>query len=428
MKRSSQRVVMAIISLSMLATVPAISSEPSDLSAFTHPTTVSNVAPGERPRISKDAKGTLHVVFESKGQGANNQEVFYTQSSDGGHVWTSPVNVSNSPVATSHPDVAIESGGAIDVVWSDTKAGEKSPDIFFACSNDKGKTWSTPVDISNTPGLSSDPALAVGPDDVIHVVWTDTSKGEKNKDIYYVSSSDHGKTWAKDPLLPAEDISNTPGASTEPAIAVDTSSVPHAVWLDASVGETHPDIFYVRKENGTWTKPTNVSHSPRMSDHPSVGCGADGKVYVTWLDYSQKPTAPDIWCAMCGKTGHFEKPINISNTPGVSGEPVVTSDSTGRVAFVWTDTSKTFKKSDIFSRISNDGGNDFTTVMDLSNTPGVSKHPDVVISDNKIFVIWEEVEAGKSLLKIASLGMDNLATGPATEVNPTIRGKTGNSR
>jgi hypothetical protein len=428
MKQNWPSTLLLIISPWTLGRLALLPAEPADLNAFAHPTTVSEVAPGEQPRIAKDNAGILHVVFESDEQAGKNRSVRYSRSSDGGHTWTSPVDVSNSPAMTFHADIAVESSGAIDIVWCDHRSGEENADIFFAHSSDNGKTWSAPLDISNTPGQSTEPSLAVGLNDSIHVVWSDTSKGEKNQDIYYVSSFDQGKTWAKDPLLPAEDISNTPGSSSEPAIATDSDGKPNVVWLDGTPGESHPDIFYIRKESGAWTKPINVSHSPRLSDHPSIACGQKGKVFVTWLDYSQKPTAPDIWCAVCGKADRFEKPVNISNTPGVSGEPVVASDREGRVAFVWTDTSKTFTKPDIFARISDDGGADFTTVMDLSNTPGVSKHPDVVISGHKLFVIWQELDASKNLLKIASLGLENLATGPATEVNPTIHAKSGNSR
>ncbi len=172
----------------------------------------------------------------------------------------------------------------------------------------------------------------------------------------------------------------------------------------------------------------NVSHSPRMSDHPTIGCGPKEKVYVSWLDHSQKPEAPDIWCAVASKHDHFEKPINISNTPGVSGEPSVAADTRGHVAFVWTDTSKTFREPDIFARLSNDCTNDFTRVMDISNTPGASSHPEVIIVDEKIFVIWEDLLAGKALIKLTSMGLKDLATGPAMEVNPGIHGAESNSR
>jgi hypothetical protein len=428
MKRVFWSTLMAISLFPTLVTNPALSADPAELSAFAHPTVVHEIAEGHSPRIAAESSGNFHVVFESFEPGSKVQDIFYTESSDGGVSWAAPVDVSKTPGASSHPDIALEKSGAVDVVWGDTTSGESSPDIFFSRSSDGGKTWTSPADISNTPGVSAEPTLAIGPDSSIHVVWSDTSKGEKNKDIYYTSSSDGGKTWAKDPLLPAEDISKTPGMSSQPAITVDEEGSPNVVWLDGTPGETHPDIYYMCKENGAWTRPVNISHSPRVSDHPSIACGAKGKVFIVWQDYSQKPTAPDIWCAVGGKNGHFAKPINISNSPGVSAKPSVAADAKGNVVFVWTDTSKTLKKPDIFGRVSNDGANDFTTVMDLSNTEGVSKRPALALSSDKMVFVWEEVDGDKSLLKVGSMGLNNLATGPATDVYPAIRGKTGNSR
>lgn len=399
-----------------------------DLNTFTVKTKVLNVVPGRRPSIATDNQGNLYVVFEANKKGGRNEHVFFVKSTDLGLTWTAPEDLANASDTCSHPRIAVEPGGAIDVVWSDSAPSERTPDIFFSHSIDGGKTWSLPTDISNTPGVSAEPALAIGPDNSIHVIWTDTSKGEKNKDIYYTSSSNGGKTWAKDPLLPAEDISNTLGSSTEPAVAVDENNIVHAVWLDGTPGETHPDIYYVYKEAGVWIKPVNVSHTPRLSDHPSLGLGPKGKVYITWQDYSQKPTAPDIWLAIGSRGGQFEKPVNISNTPGISHEPQLAADGKGRLAIVWTDTSKTLKQPNIFARISNDCANDFTKVMDVSNTDGFSKHPDVTITRDKMVAVWEETESNKSLLKLTSLALENLATGPATYVSPTIHGAESNAR
>jgi len=411
------------------AALAAGSTEANDLSAFTHPTEIYDVAKGSRPRIASDNSGQLHVVYEGHEKDLSVKNIFYTKSSDGGMHWTPAVNISNTSGTPSQPDIAVEQNGAVDVVWADTNTTEASPDIYFARSSDGGTSWSQPRDISNTLGASVEPVVATGPDSSIQVVWCDLSQGEKNKEIYYIFSTDAGRTWGKDPLFTAEDISNTPGSSIEPAIAVGQDGVVHVAWLDSTPGESHPDIYYVRKENGVWTKsPTNVSHSPRVSDHPTIGCGPKGKVYISWLDYSQKPTAPDIWCAISGKDGHFEKPINVSNTPGVSSMPVLAADMKGQVVLVWSDTSKTFRNPDIFARISNDCAKDFTRVMDISNTRGFSTRPHVTISGNKVFVIWEEVEDSLGILKLTSLGLENLATGPPTDVEPTVHGASSNAR
>ena len=386
---------------------------------------IYDIATGTSPAIASDGQGHLHVAFEGKELDKSVVDIFYAESSDDGKTWTSPKDVSGTPGNSSHPDIAVERDGGIDVVWADTTSGETSPDIYFSRSADGGKTWTQAADISNTPGASTEPAVAISPDNSIHVIWSDTSKGDKNRDIYYASSTDGGKTWAKDPLLPATDISNTPGNSSEPTIAIGQGGMVNAAWLDSTPGESHPDVFYTQNVEGKWTNMTNVSHSPRISSHPALACGGGkGKVFLVWSDNSRKEKAADIWCRISHTDDHFSKgqPINISSTPGLSTEPAIATGEKGRVAIVWADSSSGEKSPDIFARVSLDGGGDFSNVMDLSNTPGVSKHPDVTIAGSKMFVVWEDinVEGTKSTCKVTALDIKDLGTGPAQDVDPVI--------
>jgi hypothetical protein len=385
---------------------------------------IYDIATGSSPALASDSQGHLHVVFEGKEPDKSVVDIFYAESSDDGKTWTSPKDVSGTPGQSSQPDIAVEKDGGIDVVWTDTTAGENTPDIYFARSADGGKTWTAAKDISTTPGSSTEPAVATGPDNSIHIVWSDTSKGEKNRDIYYCCSTDGGKTFAKDPLLPAVDISNTPGNSSEPTIAVGQLGTVHVAWLDSTPGASRPDVIYLQNQGGTWTNLTNVSHSSRISSHPSLACGPKSKVLITWSDNSRKENAADIWFEATQTPLHFAKarPINISNSPGVSSQPSIAADEKGRLAIVWSDTSSGEKSPDIFARIS-DGGSEFTNVLDVSNTPGVSKHPDVTISGSHMFVVWQDVnvEGTKSTIKVTSMDINNVPTGPAQDVDPVLQ-------
>ncbi len=378
------------------------------------------IGTGNAPAIASDSKNHLHVVFERR-RSDKVIDIFYSESSDGAKTWTSPKDIADTPGNSSRPDIAVEKGGGIDVVWTDTTTGETTPDIYFSRSIDGGKTWTKALDVSNTPGASTEPAIATGPNNSIHLIWTDTSKGKKSQDIYYCCSTDGGKTWAKDPLFPAVDISNTIGSSSQPAIAVGADGTVHSTWLDGTPGESHPDIYYAQNLEGTWNIPTNVSHSPRVSSHPSVACFKN-KVVLPWSDNSTKLKAPDIWCAV----GHTQeelattKPLNISDTTGVSSKPAIAAGEKGNVAIVWKDTSNSEERPDIFARISNESSSEFTTVLDLTHSQSVSDRPDVTIAGDKMFAVWEDIniEAGKSTLKVTGMEWKGMQTAPAKEVSP----------
>ncbi len=372
-----------------------------------------NITQATQPRIAADTAKNIHAVFEGYTQDSDRKQILYSKSTDMGHSWTSPLNISRTSRISTKPAIALEDSGAIDVVWRDTVSGELHPDIFFTRSADGGRTWTKALDISHTTGICTEPAIATGPDNSIHVVWVDTRPRDGRPDIFYSCSTD-GKSWS-----PCESISPTPGISSEPTIVACHDGVIHCAWLDTSSGEERPDIFYTRKINLAWTAPIDVSNSPRISDHPWLACGASGKIFLCWVDNSQKINAADIWCAI-GKNGQFAKPINISDTPGVSSQPIVIADRQGRVAVVWSDTSLKRSKPDIFGRASTDNGDDFTNVLYITSTEDISKHPSATFVGDKMIVVWEEVTGFISMVKATAVTLKNISTGPVDQVNPTI--------
>jgi hypothetical protein len=355
------------------------------------------------PQFVIDAKNRIHVLYELRGsQTAGVSNIFSVDSDDNGKTWSEPLNISNSTTAAMQSTIALDKDGALDAAWCQDTGSESKPDVFFARSVDGGKTWSKPVDISNTPGESSYPHISVASDKSLHVVWCDTTKGRRNRDIFYAESSDGGKTWGQSSLLRVEDISNTAGSSSEPKIAIDDNDEVHVVWCDSTPGRTRPDIFYVSKQKGQWTKPQNLSSNERISSHPSIACGPGGKVYLAWSDSSRELHMADVWCII-GKDGSFGKPINVSNTSGVSTQPTVAADETGRLVIVWSDICISDGKPEVYARVSHDKGASLSHLIDMSNTNGSSKYAQVAINRDRFFVIWEEDDGGRTHIMISSV-------------------------
>jgi hypothetical protein len=100
----------------------------------------------------------------------------------------------------------------------------------------------------------------------------------------------------------------------------------------------------------------------------------------------------------------------------------------GRVAIAWSDTSNDEKTPHIFARVSLDSGSAFTNVLDLTtNSSAASRHPDVTIAGSKMFVVWEQLngEARQNTIKVTSMDIKNISTGPAQDVDPTIHMRVG---
>ncbi len=363
------------------------------LAAKSSSDSIHNVAEGIAATICSEGK-ELHTTFLS---GSNGSSIFYSGSKDDGSSWLPPQKVRQADC--SHQSAIVEKNGTIDVVWSE---GDSNPDIYFSKSTDHAKTWSAPKDISNTPGDSREPSLAVGPDGTLHVVWSDTSTGEKNRDIYYSFSKDGGATWGKDPLLPADNISQTKGYSGDAVINVDKDGVIHVAWTDTSSGAEKPDIYYVEKKGNAWSKATDISNTPGVSSDPSIASDEGGKTYLAWADTSEKENVPDIFFAVIDSEGHAGKATNVSKTEGISSEPAIAARGNGHIAIVWSDTSSGMTNPDIFATYSTDGGANFAKAADISNTEGISKYPQVAIAEGKWHAVWEEMKGNKSTVRETS--------------------------
>jgi Neuraminidase (sialidase) len=354
----------------------------------------------KRPAIAADG-GTLHLAYEGWKKGSKNADIFHTSSADGGKTWSRAADISNTPGISAHPAIAAGKAHDIAVVWSDTTSGEKSPDIFFSRSADGGKTWSKPLDISNTPGISSEPDVAITPDGAVHVIWLDTSGGDANADVWYAGSADGGKTWSK-PL----DISNTPKPSLTPAIAAGPDGSINVAWCDISSGEASPDVYFSRSSDGgkTWSTPLDVSNTPGVSSDVDIAVDPSGAVYLTWCDAPPGEKVPDIFVSVSNDGGKtWSKPLDVSNTPGVSSDPAIAAGPDGRVAVIWCDTTAGEKSPDVWVNVSTDGGKSFGKPQDLSNTPGISRQPDIAIAQGRLFAVWEE-EGAKGVSHVMVTG------------------------
>ncbi len=264
-----------------------------------------------------------------------------------GRPWAKPADVSNTPGASSEPDVKIAKDGTIVVVWLDTSAGGDSPDVWATASHDAGKTWDKPQNVSNTPGKSMTPSIAVGSDNSADVVWTDTTAGDASPDVYFSRSTDGGKTWSA-----ALDVSNTPGSSSDCDVAVDDKNNIFVAWADTSEGAKSPDIMVAaskRRRQDVLEVGERLEHPGRVerSRHHRLG-QRQGRGRLG-RHLGRAPPARDVWMASSG-----------------------------------------------------DGAKKFGKGTNISNTPGVSKEPDVAIAKGKVFVVWQEDEGAKSKVKLVA--------------------------
>ncbi|NPB04731.1 MAG: exo-alpha-sialidase [Thermotogae bacterium] len=126
-------------------------------------------------------------------------------------------DISSNPYPAGYQGAGWGKGNLAVVYMAD--AGYYSWDVEVVVSNDGGRTWSSPVKVSDQPSANEYmPAIASDPYGNLHVFWYDDRAGSGQWALYYSKSEDGGTTWqpairVTDYYFPFIDRSGCGGAS-----------------------------------------------------------------------------------------------------------------------------------------------------------------------------------------------------------------------
>jgi hypothetical protein len=210
------------------------------------------------------------------------------------------------------------SGNNVYLTWWDNKTGNN--EVFFARSTDNGKTFDTPINLSDAKGASADSQIAVAQNNV-YVTWWDNKTGIW--EVFSRASTDGGKTFADGIMLKSvgtSPIKKLDGPTPE-TIFLDTlvaasGNNEYALWWDNKTGNS--EVLFVRSTDGgkTFADPINISNS---SDARSIGAriAADPKgnnVYISWIDIDENTGQKQVFFRASDDSGlTFEEPITVSS-------------------------------------------------------------------------------------------------------------------
>jgi hypothetical protein len=146
-----------------------------------------------------------------------------------------PVAVTGGVCYCCKTAIAASANGALYLAWRHVYPGNMR-DIAFSASRDGGRTFSTPVRVSEDKwqieGCPDDgPSMALDPAGRIHVVWPSvvTERGGPVKALFHAVSAD-GRTFAPRTRIPTE------GQANHPQLAIDGSGQVRVVWDESGSG------------------------------------------------------------------------------------------------------------------------------------------------------------------------------------------------
>ena len=259
----------------------------------------------------------VYVVWEQEG------EIMLAASHDGGETWGAIINVSNTPGASTDPRVATSADGEnVHVTWQDTPG---NGDIFYARSTNGGQTFETSINLSNTSGRSDDHQLLAEGSNV-YVVWVDYTT-RSGGDIYFRKSINNGAPNSfSDTINLSAGSGQSFQANRDPDMAArgSTVSVTWAAYPDRNAVRAGEILFRESSNRGdTFGNSVNVSQTPRTdSKEPQVDYTPEsGERYLAFNDRggpSRVNTTPDRYNVLATESDNgrtFSALVNLSDDP-----------------------------------------------------------------------------------------------------------------
>ena len=259
-----------------------------------------------------------------------------------------------------------KNNGHIYMTWTQFDVyGSKDPsnrsNIVFSKSEDLGKSWSNPVDISYFDGDCIDDDLTtegavptVGPNGEIYVCWAMGSK------LYFNYSLDDGTTWLNKELEIGEqkggwaiDIPGIYRCNGMPVTVCDISNSEnkgtiYVNWADQRNGKENTDIWIKKSKDGgkTWSDDIKVNTDNSKKHQFLTWMTIDqsnGYLYIVYYDRREhEDNKTDVYLSVSKNGGASFKDYKISNNSFTPNPKMFFGDYTnisvqdGAIRPIWT--------------------------------------------------------------------------------------------
>lgn len=238
---------------------------------------------------------TVIVAWDDKSASG---DIWHVRSSNGGAAFSKPVNFPKKGKGAFKPIVAIH-GQRVMIAWTDSSTTVGNRYVMAARSENGGKTFSKPSQISKGNVTS----VAIHRQDVTVFLRGD---GQCHR-ACFVRSTDGGETFTK-PVGILKQANNIPAV-------VGHEKIIAAAWPDYPKIASDSDIYFVSSLNGgtPFSEPMNLSNSAGHSTAPHVATNSEA-AFVAWREDTPKdkngaPARSEIWMARIPLTKPAEEPL-----------------------------------------------------------------------------------------------------------------------
>lgn len=269
--------------------------------SWSTPRTISGSGAAYYNALAIDDQGILHALWSEAVPDDPNtpnpicpgcSDLFYRRSTDGGKLWSPPINLSQSPDGENRPQIKIDHQGRIHAVWDqgiDWYAGSGQPKLgVYRRSDDGGKTWRVPVNFHLAEDQVIQTALALTLEGNPFVVY----RGVNYDRLYFQRSTDGGTTWNHPTEIPgvrAGPINNLDIYS----MATDGAGHIHLLMVgfpsdavDITSEQARPTLFHLTWDGAAWSAPEPIMRDSFM-EWPRIVIAGGNQLHAVWFTRRQ---------------------------------------------------------------------------------------------------------------------------------------------
>ncbi len=229
------------------------------------------------PRIALDNGSRLHVLLID-----GNETVQHTASLDEGRTWRAPTTIWTNPnqgQALDRQEFIIGRGGTLHAAWQinlDQAQKWAAYGVYYSQSTDGGATWTSPVVWESIPRGYADPALFEDSHGTLHLFWNGAAGTLDGR--YYAWSEDAGKTWS--PVVQLTGGYYTGGRSGAPRLVEDSAGVLHVVHASQMASAGSDSRVVTSYLAGHAWSPPEVVTDQHMGDAPALAITGGNRLHV----------------------------------------------------------------------------------------------------------------------------------------------------
>jgi hypothetical protein len=324
-----------------------------------------------------------------------NYDIYFKKSEDQGNTFNKPINLSNNTGFSEHPQIAVSKNG-IFIVWADN-TNSNNTEIMFTKSIDDGTTFTKVINLSNNSKNSNNVEISAF-DENVYVVWQDIdhTNNNKNSSIMFKSSLDSGNTFNDTIELATNTSDAYPKVNSyQDYVYIVWNSENNSLSKDIE----NSGLFFIKSSDkgNTFDNSIRIVHNNFGESQISV---SREEVLIGWGGLHAK-NINDVYFVKSDDNGtRFTDPytIQVTKSENKNSSDKINHPTNVEIAhddpsnIVWQDVISK-ENQDIF--IANTK-NDFpsTKIVNLSNNTGISECPQIAVSNNHIYIVWEDITPG----------------------------------